>query len=85
MVVLWFIMASITIKDIPSKLHRRLKKRAEEEGRSLNKEVLRCLEAALSAPRVDATALLASIDKVRGDGARLDNDLMQEALDTGRP
>lgn len=33
-------MATITLKNIPADLHRKLKKRAEEHHRSLNKEII---------------------------------------------
>ena len=36
-------MPTITLKNIPNKLHRELKKRAEEHHRSLNKEVIAML------------------------------------------
>jgi antitoxin FitA len=36
-------MATITLKNIPADLHRKLKKRAEEHHRSLNREVLATL------------------------------------------
>jgi plasmid stability protein len=42
-------MASITLKNIPADLHRELKKRAEEDHRSLNKEIIATLESATSA------------------------------------
>jgi len=41
-------MASITIKDIPPRLHRALKKRALANHRSLQKEIIACLEDAVS-------------------------------------
>jgi plasmid stability protein len=34
-------MANLTIKDLPDKLRRDLKKLAEREGRSLNNQVMR--------------------------------------------
>jgi plasmid stability protein len=46
-------MPTVTLKGMPETLHRRLKSRARERGRSLNKEILSCLETAVSARRVD--------------------------------
>ena len=37
-------MATITLKNVPEELHRRLKARAERNRRSLNREAIRCLE-----------------------------------------
>jgi len=39
-------MATITLKSIPADLHRRLKKRAMEHHRSLNKEIIATLSSA---------------------------------------
>jgi len=49
---------TITIKDIPPALHRELKARAEAHGRSLNTEVLACLEASVHATPVDTEDLI---------------------------
>ncbi len=38
-------MASITIKDVPRDVHGRLKERARINRRSLQQEILSCLEA----------------------------------------
>jgi predicted nucleic acid-binding protein len=40
-------MASITLKNIPADLHRELKKRAEENHRSLNGEIIAALKSAV--------------------------------------
>src|SRR5439155_429524 len=39
-------MPTITLKNIPAGLHRRLKKRAEEHHRSMNKEIIATLKTA---------------------------------------
>ena len=39
-------MATLTLKDMPAKLHSALKKRAQRNRRSLNQEALYCLERA---------------------------------------
>jgi plasmid stability protein len=39
-------MPSLTLKDMPPKLHSALKKRAQRNRRSLNQEALYCLERA---------------------------------------
>jgi len=50
-------MPNITLKAIPSKLHRALKSRAKAHHRSLNKEVIATLQAATDpARRFDSTA-----------------------------
>ena len=41
-------MASVTLKGLPRPLHLALKKRAEQNRRSLNREILATLESALT-------------------------------------
>jgi len=43
-------MATLNIKNFPAALYRRLKKRAEEQRRSMAQEVTRILERALEEP-----------------------------------
>ena len=60
-------MSTLTIKDIPGGLHRRLKQRASRHHRSLNGEIIACLEDHLretEAPR-DIEAILADVRKFR--------------------
>jgi len=44
-------VASITIKNIPDRLLARLREQARMEQRSMNKEIIRLLDIALSAER----------------------------------
>jgi plasmid stability protein len=41
-------MATLSIKNMPDALHRRLKKQASTEGRSLNAELIHLLKQALA-------------------------------------
>lgn len=70
-------MATVTVKDLPEKLHRQLKARALRHRRSLNSEIISVLEAATAARKVDADDLLARAAALRGRvGGRLtDSDL----------
>lgn len=70
-------MATVTVKDLPEKLHRQLKARALRHRRSLNSEIISVLEAATAAHKVDADDLLARAAALRGRvGGRLtDSDL----------
>ena len=72
------------IKEIPEDLHRRLKERAAANRRSLSREVLVILEAAVAEPAGPPT--LAEIDRQRARGARpLTQDLLDRARTQGRP
>lgn len=79
-------MTSITLKDIPKPVHSALKHRARLHGRSLNKEALACLEAAVAPARVDVNALLAELREHRASlPGRLNDELLNAAKTTGRP
>jgi plasmid stability protein len=58
-------MATLTLKDVPADLHRKLKARAEQNGRSLNREVIESLEASFADAPVDVEAELAEIRALR--------------------
>ena len=79
-------MANITIKGIPEDLYRLLKRRAGEHRRSINREVLVCLEQALGSRRVDPVELLARVDAVRErlSMAPWTADDLRRARDSGR-
>ena len=58
-------MATLTLKDLPVDLHRKLKARAEQNGRSLNREVIECLEASFRAERIDVDARIEEARAIR--------------------
>jgi plasmid stability protein len=59
-------MATITLKNIPAELHRELKKRAEENHRSLNKEIIATLKSATGGNiRLDPIKLEESVRRAR--------------------
>ena len=58
-------MPSITLKEIPVKLHDKLKLRAKEHRRSLNSEVIDLLEAALEPRKVNVDEILAAARRFR--------------------
>jgi serine/threonine protein kinase len=70
-------MATVTVKDLPEKLHRQLKARALRHRRSLNSEIIEVLEAATTSQKVDPDSLLARAAALRSRvGGRLtDTDL----------
>ncbi len=79
-------MKTITLKDIPQTVHSALKRRAKNHGRSLNKEVLACLEMVVAPSRVDVQALLSNIQEHRATlPGTLRDKLIQMATAEGRP
>lgn len=55
-------MPTITVRNVPDAVVRRLKARAERNHRSLNGEVVTLLEEAALAPSQDVDALLTEAD-----------------------
>ena len=80
-------MPTITIKNIPDDLYEKLKKRAEEHGRSMNNEVIFCLKRALQGGRVDPEAFLAGVEAMqqRMSLPPLTEEILRAAKEEGRP
>jgi plasmid stability protein len=86
MVPIWLQM-NLTVKNLPIRLHRKLKAQAQLNKRSLNGEVLEVLDRSLENKPVDVEALL---EQVRRIHARLPlppltEELLREAKGEGRP
>lgn len=80
-------MATLTIKNIPEKLRKRLKESAAQHRRSINSEAISCLEGVLAGSRVDPDEFLAEVRTLRRRMPRLhltDKDL-RAARNRGRP
>lgn len=80
-------VATLTIKNIPEPLVKRLKQQAAAHRRSLNFEVISCLEQMTHSVPIDADALLAKARAVRRipKGIRLNDRLLQDLKTAGRP
>ena len=79
-------MPSITLKDLPPKLHQALKRRAKSRGRSLNREVLAILASAIEPRKIDPESFLAEAAAHRESlPGSLSKKLLEEASSSGRP
>lgn len=58
-------MPTLTIKGLPDPLYRKLKQQAEAHRRSLNGEIIVCLERAVGAARLEPGAWLAQARALR--------------------
>jgi antitoxin FitA len=77
---------NITLKDIPQQVHAALKQRAKQNGRSLNKEALACLELIVAPAKMNINALLLDIRNHRASlPGRLNDRLIKTAKTEGRP
>lgn len=79
-------MATLTIKNVPDALVRRLKRQAASHRRSLNLEVITCLESAAQATPVDVEAMLGRVRALRKApvGLRLTDGLLTRLKSHGR-
>jgi plasmid stability protein len=77
-------MPGLLIKDLPKRLHSRLKRRASLHRRSLSAEAILLLEQALE-DRAGPPSL-AEIDQLRITGVhRLTQEIIDAARENGRP
>ena len=80
-------MPTITVKSIPAELYERLKQNAAENQRSINCEVIVCLERSLNGKKVNPEAVLARAGQLRRQLALppLTEKLLRVAKSSGRP
>lgn len=80
-------MTTITLKNIPDSIYADLKQVAKKNRRSINSEVLVCLEKALKPLRPQPEERLAAARKLRGalQGRHLDPTEIAAAIEQGRP
>ncbi len=78
-------MATITLKNVPRTVHLEIKKRAEKNHRSLNHEIITCLETVLGLRADEVDHLLLKIEQVQ-KGLRfvVTNEDIQAAKIEGR-
>ena len=78
-------MPSITVKNIPETIYKKLKKQAEAQHRSMNSEIIACLEQSVNPIRVSPDEILRQArmmrKKVKGS---LSAEEIQIAIDQGR-
>lgn len=80
-------MATITLKNIPGPTYEKLKKRASENHRSINSEVIFLIEKATKSREIDAEQHLVAARKMREKTKNhvLDDTLLNQIRNEGRP
>lgn len=80
-------MPNITLKNIPDKLYDRLKESAKVNHRSLNSEILHCLEKTLHTQTANLTEQLAIAQALRQKTAHatVSQQEWNDAIVEGRP
>ena len=80
-------MASLTVKNIPENLYDKLKQRARANQRSVNKEIIMCIQEAVESRRIDPDEFLTRIKTLhsRISAPPLTDKLLRQARTEGRP
>ncbi len=58
-------MATVTVKNIPDELYERLKGVAETNRRSINSEIIVCIENAVTSRRINSEEMLEHARRLR--------------------
>jgi plasmid stability protein len=79
-------MPNITVKNIPSDLYQRLKEAAQANRRSLNSEIIACIEQAVSSQPIDPEAFILRARQLREKTAqyKLTEEEINRAKNEGR-
>lgn len=80
-------MATITVKNIPEDLYLQLKRVAEANRRSINSEIIVCIEQAIRPQKIDTEGILAEARLLREKTSayRISGDELTHAKNVGRP
>jgi antitoxin FitA len=80
-------MPTLTVKNIPNEIYQRLRQRAEANRRSLNSEIIACIEQAVSSQAIDPEQVLASARKIRENTShyKITEEEYNQAKNMGRP
>jgi len=80
-------MATITVKNIPDDLYQALARSAAANRRSINSEVIVCIERAVRSRKVEPEAVLSRARRLREDssGYVIEDDEFTAAKRAGRP
>jgi plasmid stability protein len=80
-------MATITVKKIPEELYQRLKESATVHRRSINGEIIYCLEQVLRSRRLDPDEYLLHADALRDEVnlPAITEQFLRKSKNLGRP
>jgi len=80
-------MATITVKGIPDELCERLKASTKAKRRSINSEIIICIEHAVTSRQVNPELLIAGARELRERtaGYAIDDDSFNQAKHADRP
>jgi len=79
-------MHTITVKNIPTEIYQKLKQSAESSHRSINKEIIACIERWVGSRKMDADIILSRARKLRAKTAsfKISDKEITSAKNAGR-
>ena len=79
-------MATITVKNIPDDLYEELKNTAYIHRRSINNEVIHCIENAIKSIKIDPNEFIFRIENFHKSSKMpfLTDDMLKEYKESGR-
>ena len=80
-------MPTLTLKNIPEELYEKLRAAADNHRRSLNSELIYCLETALTPRKISSLERIQAAREVRPriKGDAVSREEIMKAINQGRP
>lgn len=79
-------MPSITVKNIPEDIYDRVREQAKTHHRSINSEIIACLEKSVTSQRISKDDILQEARRLRKKAKdSLSSEEIESAIKKGRP
>lgn len=79
-------MPSITVKNIPEDLYDKVRQQAKAHHRSINSEIIACLEQTVTSQQVSTNDILQEARRMRKKAkGSLSSEEIESAINEGRP
>lgn len=79
-------MPSITVKNIPDEIYDKVREQAKDHHRSINSEIIACLEQTVQAKSISPNDILQEARRLRKKAkGSLSSQEIEAAINTGRP
>lgn len=79
-------MPSITVKNIPEDIYDRVREQAKAHHRSINSEIIACLEQTVKSQQVSTDDILQEARRLRKKAkVSLSSEEIESAINEGRP
>lgn len=79
-------MPSITVKNIPDEIYDKVRQQAQAHHRSINSEIIACLEQTVQARSISPSDILNEARRLRKKAkGSLSSKEIEEAINQGRP